>query len=150
MRAPLLQFLAKYTQIREIEQMGFQGLQGNVRLEGEWIHADSITVTGPTASLEGNVSVSPDRIVDGQIFVKIGPSLAKKIQIPCMSALLKTHDGFTALPVAVRIKGYTENPTFGADTAAWNYAKGGITSLAHTMKNLLRGCREDPSEESAK
>jgi len=117
MRAPLLQFLAKYTHIREIEQMGFQGLQGQVRLENEWIHADSLTATGPTASLEGNVSVSPDRTVDGQIFVKIGPSLAKKIQIPCMSALLKTPDGFTALPVAVRIKGSTESLTFGAATA---------------------------------
>jgi hypothetical protein len=150
MRAPLLQFLAKYTHIREIEQMGFDGLQGQVRLESNWIHVDSLTATGSLASLEGNVSVSPDRTVDGQIFVKIGPSLAKKIQIPCMSALLKTPDGLTALPVAVRIKGSTESLTFGADTAAWNYAKGGISSLAHTMKNLLRGCREDPSEESAK
>ena len=150
MRAPLLQFLAKYTHIKEIEQMGFDGLQGQVRLEDGSIFADSLTVTGPTASLEGNVSVSPDRTVDGQIFVKIGPSLARKIQIPCMSALLKTPDGFTALPFAVRIKGSMESPTFGADTAAWNYAKGGMTSLAHTMKNLLRGCREDPSENSAK
>ena len=150
MRAPLLQFLAKYTQIREIEQMGFDGLQAQVRLEGGWIHAESLTVTGPTASLEGNASVSPDRTVDGRIFVKIGPSLGKRIKIPCMSALLKTPDGFTALPFAVRITGSTESPTFGADTAAWNYATGGMTSLAHTMKNLLRGCREDPSEESAK
>lgn len=150
MRAPLLQFLAKYTHIREIEQMGFDGLQGQVRLEGEWIHADSLTVTGSVASLEGNVSVSPDSTVDGQIFVKIGPSLGKRIKIPCMSALLKTPDGFTALPFAVRIKGFTESLTFSADTAAWHQAKGGITSLAHTMKNLLRGCRENPSEETAK
>ena len=149
-RSPMLQFLAKYTQIGELEHMGFDGLQGKVRLEGEWIHADSLTVTGPIASLEGNVSVSPDSTVDGRIFVKIGPSLGKRIKIPCMSALLKTPDGFTALPFAVRIKGSTESPTFSADTAAWNYAKGGITSLAHEMKNLLRGCRENPSEESAK
>jgi hypothetical protein len=150
MRAPLLQFLAKYTHIREIEQMGFDGLQGQVRLESNWIHVDSLTATGSLASLEGNVSVSPDRTVDGQIFVKIGPSLAKKIQIPCISALLKTPDGFTALPVAVRISGLMSDLKFRPDTAAWNYAKGGITSLAHTMKNLLRGCRENPSEESAK
>ena len=150
MRAPLLQFLAKYTHIGEIEQMGFDGLQGQVRLEGEWIHADSITVTGSIASLEGNVSVSPDSTVDGQIFVKIGPSLGKKIKIPCMSALLKTPDGFTALPVAVRISGLMRDLTFRPDTAAWHQAKGGMTSLAHTMKNLLRGCRENPSEESAK
>jgi hypothetical protein len=150
MRAPLLQFLAKYTHIGEIEQMGFDGLKGQVRLEGEWIHADSITVTGSIASLEGNVSVSPDSTVDGQIFVKIGPSLGKKIKIPCMSALLKTPDGFTALPVAVRISGLMRDPTFRPDTAAWHQAKGGITSLAHEMKNLLRGCREDPSEESVK
>jgi hypothetical protein len=148
--APLLQFLAKYTHIKEIEQMGFDGLQGKVRLEDGSILADSLTVTGPTASLEGNASVSPDRTVDGRIFVKIGPSLGKRIKIPCMSALLKTPDGFTALPFAIRITGSTESPTFSADTAGWNYAKGGMTSLAHTMKNLLRGCREDPSEESAK
>ena len=43
-----------------------------------------------------------------------------------------------------------KNLTFSPDTAAWHNAKGGITSLADTMKNLLRGCREDPSEESAK
>ena len=150
MRAPILQFLATYTHIKEIEQMGFDALQGKVRLEGERIHADSLTVTGSIASLEGNVSISPDSTVDGRIFVKIGPSLGKKIKIPCMSALLKTPDGFTALPFAVRIKGSTESPTFGADTAAWHQAKGGMTSLAHTMKNLLRGCREDRSEESAK
>jgi hypothetical protein len=149
-RSPMLQFLSKYTQISELEHMGFDSLQGQVRLEGNWIHADSLTATGPIATLEGNASVSPDSSVDGRIFVKIGPSLAKKIKIPCISALLKTPDGFTALPFAVRIKGSAESPTFGADTAAWNYAKGGISSLAHTMKNLLRGCREDPSEESAK
>ncbi|MGH7219752.1 MAG: hypothetical protein ACREI1_05430, partial [Nitrospiraceae bacterium] len=119
-------------------------------LEGEWIHVDSLTVTGSIAALEGNASVSPDSTVDGQIFVKIGPSLGKKIKIPCMSALLKTPDGFTALPVAVRISGLMRDPTFRPDTAAWHQAKGGITSLAHEMKNLLRGCREDPSEESVK
>jgi hypothetical protein len=150
MRAPLLQFLAKYTHIREIEQMGFDGLQGQVRLEGEWIHVDSLTVTGSIAALEGNASVSPDSTVDGQIFVKIGPSLGKRIKIPCMSALLKTPDGFTALPVAVQISGFMRDLKFRPDTAAWHHAKGGITSLAHTMKNLLRGCREDPSEESPK
>jgi hypothetical protein len=150
MRAPLLQFLAKYTHIGEIEQMGFDGLQGQVRLEGEWIHVDSLIVTGSIAALEGNASVSPDSTVDGQIFVKIGPSLGKKIKIPCMSALLKTPDGFTALPVAVQISGFMRDLKFRPDTAAWHQAKGGITSLAHEMKNLLRGCREDPSEESGK
>jgi len=148
-RSPILQFLATYTHIKELEQMGFDGAQGNVRLEDGWIHADSLTATGPLASLEGNASVSPDNTVDGRMFVKIGPSLRKRIKIPCMSALLKTSDGFTALPFAVRINGSTEHTTFSADNAAWNYAKGGITSLASTMKNLLRGCREDRSEDSA-
>jgi len=149
-RAPMLQFLSKYTHIKELEQMGFDGFQGNVRLEAGWIHADSLTVTGPLASMEGNASASPDEAVDGRIFVKIGPSLANRIKIPCMSALLKTSDGFTALPFAVRVSGSMNNPTFSPDTAAWHNAKGGITSLADTMKNLLRGCREARSEESTK
>jgi hypothetical protein len=149
-RAPLLQFLSKYTHIKELEQMGFDALQGNVRLEDGWIHADSLTVTGSLASMEGNASASPDDAVDGRIFVKIGPSLANRIKIPCMSALLKTSDGFTALPFAVRVNGFRKNLTFSPDTAAWHNTKGGITSLADTMKNLLRGCREARSEESAK
>ena len=145
-RAPLLQFLSKYTHIKELEQMGFDALQGKARVEGGWIYADSLEVTGPLASLDGHVSVSSDDAVDGRIFVKIGPSLANKIKIPCMSALLKTSDGFTALPFAVRVNGSMNNLTFNPDTAAWHHAKGGITSLADTMKNLLRGCREDRSE----
>lgn len=117
-RAPMLHFLAQYTHIRELEQMGFTGLHGKVRLENQWIHAESISATGTLASLDGNASVSPDDTVDGRIFVKIGPSLGKKIKIPCMSALLRTTDGFTALPFAVRIKGSTEHLTFSADTEA--------------------------------
>jgi hypothetical protein len=150
LHSPLFQFLAKYTHISELEQMGFDGFQGNVRLEGGWIHGNSLAVTGSLASLEGNVSVSPNDIADGRIFVKIGPSLAKKIKIPCMSALLKTSDGFTALPFAVRVSGSMKNLTFSPDTAAWHNAKGGVTSLKDTMKNLLLGCREDRSEKSAK
>jgi len=138
------------THISELERMGFDDFQGKVRLEAGWIHADSLVVTGPLASLEGNVSVSPDDAADGRIFVKIGPSLGKKIKIPCMSALLKTSDGFTALPFAVRVNGPMKNLIFSADTAAWNNAKGGVTSLTDTMKNLLRGCREAPSEEGAR
>ncbi len=150
LRSQMFQFLAKHTHINELERMGFDVLQGNVRLEGGWIHADSLAVSGPLASLEGNASASPDDAVDGRFFVKIGPSLANRIKIPCMSALLKTSDGFTALPFAVRVNGSMKNLTFSPDTAAWHNAKGGITSLADTMKNLLRGCREDRSEESAK
>ena len=149
-RSPMLQFLAKHTHLSELERMGFDDFQGKVRLEGGWIRADHLTVTGPLASLEGNVSISPDDAADGRIFVKIGPSLAKRIKIPCMSALLKTSDGFTALPFAVRVNGPMKNLTFSADSAAWNHAKGGVTSLTDTMKNLLRGCREAPSEEGAK
>lgn len=145
-RSPMLQFLSKYTHIKELEQMGFDALQSKVRLEGGWIHADSLAATGPLASLDGNVSVSSDDAVDGRIFVKIGPSLANRIKIPCMSALLKTSDGFTALPFAVRIGGSMKTLTYIPDTAAWDNTKGGITSLAGAMKNLLRGCREDRSE----
>jgi AsmA-like C-terminal region len=149
LHSSLFQFLAKYTHLSELEQMGFDGFQGNVRLEDGWIHGDSLAITGSLASLEGNASVSPDDMAEGRIFVKIGPSLAKKIKIPCMSALLKTPDEFTALPVAIRINGSIENPAFSPDSAAWNYTKGGFTSVADTMKNLVRGCREGRQEERA-
>ena len=79
--------------------------------------------------------------------MKIGPSLGKKIKIPCMSALLKTSDGFTALPFAVRVSGPMKNLTFSADTAAWNNAKGGVTSLTDTMKNLLRAVARLPQRK---
>jgi hypothetical protein len=143
MRAPGLEFLSTYTHIKELEHMGFDSLQGNLRMDKQWIHLESIAVTGSLANLNGNVSFSPDETVDGLIFVEVGPSLGKKIKIPCMSALLKTPEGFTALPFAVRVKGSTEQPTFSADTAGWNYVTGSMTSMADTMKHLLRGCRED-------
>jgi len=146
LHSSLFQFLAKYTHLNELEQMGFDGFRGNMRLEDGWIHGDSLAITGSLASLEGNASVSPDDMADGRIFVKIGPSLAKKIKIPCMSALLKTPDEFTALPVAIRINGSRENPIFSPDSAAWNYTKGGLTSVADTMKNLVRGCREERAQ----
>jgi hypothetical protein len=146
----MLQFLAKHTHVSELERMGFDAFQGKVRLEGGWIRADSLLVTGSLASMEGDVSVSPDDAADGRIFVKIGPSLATRIKIPCMSALLKTSDGFIALPFAVRVNGPMKSPIFSADSAAWNHAKGGVTSLTDTMKNLLRGCRVAPSGEGAK
>jgi hypothetical protein len=149
MRVPLLEFLSSYTHIKELAQMEFDELQGNVRLDKQWMHIESIAVTGSLANLNGNVSFSPEDTVDGRIFAKVGPSLGEKIRIPCMSALLKTPDGFTALPFAVRVKGSTEHLTFSADTAAWNYVTGGLTSLADPMKALLRGCREDRSEGRA-
>ena len=82
LHSALFQFLAKYTHISELEQMEFDGFQGKVRLEDGWIHGDPLAVTGSLASLEGNVSSSPDDIADGRIFVKIGPSLAKENQDP--------------------------------------------------------------------
>jgi len=146
LRAPGLEFLSTYTHIKELAHMRFDSLQGTMRMDKQWIHLESVAVTGSLANLNGNLSFSPDKTVDGLIFVEVGPSLGKKIKIPCMSALLKTPEGFTALPFAVRIKGSTEQPTFSADTAGWNYVTGSMTSMAGTMKTLLRGCREDHAQ----
>lgn len=146
LHAPLFEFLSTYTHVKEFEDMGFDELRSNLRLDNQGLYVDSITVIGPLANLNGNLSFPPDNTVDGRIFVKVGPSIGEKIKIPCMSALLKTPDGFTALPFAVRITGPTEQPAFSADTAAWNYVTGGLTSLADPMKALLRGCREDRAQ----
>lgn len=146
LHAPLFEFLSTYTHVKELEHMGFDELRSKVRLDNQGIYVDSITVIGSLANLNGNMSFPPDNTVDGRIFVKVGPSLGEKIKIPCMSALLKTPDGFTALPFAVRITGSTNQPVFSADTAAWNYVTGGLTSLADPMLALLRGCRKNPAQ----
>jgi len=146
LHAPLFEFLSTYTHVKELEDMGFDELRSNLRLDNQGLYVDSITVIGPLANLNGNLSFPPDNTVNGRIFVKVGPSIGEKIKIPCMSALLKTPDGFTALPFAVRITGPTEQPAFSADTAAWNYVTGGLTSLADPMKALLRGCRENRAQ----
>ena len=88
--------------------------------------------------------------IDGQIFVKLGPSLAKQISIPCMSALLAAPDGFTSLPFALRIKGPVEKPDYTIQAAAWDYTKGTVGVLTDTMKNLMRGCREESSQSRSK
>jgi AsmA-like C-terminal region len=146
LHAPFFKFLSTYTHVKELEHMGFDELRSNLRLDNQGLYVDSITVIGPLANLNGNMSFPPDNTVDGRIFVKVGPSIGEKIKIPCMSALLKTPDGFTALPFAVRITGPTEQPAFSADTAAWNYVTGGLASLADPMKALLQGCREDRAQ----
>ena len=149
LRAPLLQLLSDYTHIDALAHMGFDGLKATLRMKDGWIHIDPISVTGSAALLDGNISISPTSIVDGRIFARIGPSFSKSIRIPCMSALLKTPDGFTALPFAVQIKGPLENFSYSVDTAGWKYTKGAIGALTDTMMNLLQGCREENPEGDA-
>ncbi len=145
-----LSFLAKYTKIPELEQMGFDQYRSTLHFSNGAITVDQFSVTGPIASFDGTGSIARDNAIDMRIFPKIGPSLSARIKIPCMSALLATADGFTTLPFALRISGTTNNPEYGIDTAALDYAKGPMTGLVGTMKSLLRGCREDGQESLSK
>jgi hypothetical protein len=145
-----LSFLAKYTKIQELEQLGFDRYRSTMHFSNGAITVDRFSVTGPTASFDGTGSIAQDNAIDMRIFAKIGPSLSARIKIPCMSALLATADGFTTLPFALRITGAANNPKYGIDTAALDYAKGSMTGLVGTMKSLLRGCREDGQESRSK
>ena len=138
-----LSFLAKYTKIPELEQMGFDQYRSTLHFSNGAITVDQFSVTGPIASFDGTGSIAQDDAIDMRIFAKIGPSLREHIKIPCMSALLATADGFTTLPFALRITGAATNPEYSIDTAALDYAKGPMAGLVGTMKSLLRGCRED-------
>jgi hypothetical protein len=145
-QSPTLRFLAKYTKIQELETMKFDSLQGRLQLDSGAIRIDQLAVRGSAASLDSTGTITPDNTLDGQIFAKIGPSLARRIKIPCMSALLATPDGFTTLPFALRVKGPLDQPDISVNPAAWEYTKDTMGSLADTMKNLIRGCREEPPE----
>jgi hypothetical protein len=141
-----LSFLAKYTNIQELEQLSFDSYRSTLHFNNGTITVDRFSVTGPTASFDGTGSIAQDNAIDIRIFAKIGPSLSARIKIPCMSALLATADGFTTLPFALRIAGTANNPEYSIDTAALDYTKGSMTGLVGTMKSLLRGCREDGQE----
>ncbi|MDH4244697.1 MAG: AsmA-like C-terminal region-containing protein [Nitrospira sp.] len=145
-----LSFLAKYTKISELEQMGFDQYRSTLHFSNGAITVDQLSVTGPIASFDGTGSIAQDNAIDVRIFAKIGPSLSARIKIPCMSALLATADGFTTLPFALRITGAADSPKYGIDTAALDYAKGPMTGLVGTMKSLLSGCREDSQESLSK
>jgi len=67
-----------------------------------------------------------------------------------MSALLKTPDGFTALPFAVTLKGPIQEISCSVDTAGLKYTKGAFDALTDTMRHLLQGCREVTPEGDAK
>jgi hypothetical protein len=142
LRSPALRFLAKYTKVDELETLRFDRFETKLSLEEGTIHVDQMSVTGQAASLDGTGRVTPENALDGRLFVKIGSSLRTKVNIPCMSALLATPDGFTTLPFALKVKGTVAQPEYAVDTAAWQYAKGSFGSLAGTMKTLLRGCRQ--------
>jgi len=141
-RIPLFDFLAKYTHVQEFNQMGFTELRGELRMESGMLSLDRMTTTATVSSLEGNGTVAEDGTVDGLVFVKIGPSLAKNVKIPCMSALLVLPDGFAALPFAVRVRGSGNDLTYRVDPAPWDQAKGTMSALAGKMKDLVSGCRE--------
>jgi len=141
-RIPLFDFLAKYTRVQEFSQMGFTDLRGDLTLDSGVLSLDRMSTTATVSSLEGSGTMAEDGAVDGLVFVKVGPSLAKNVKIPCMSALLVLPDGFVALPFAVRVKGSGENLTYRVDPSPWDQAKGTISSFAGKMKNLVSGCRE--------
>jgi hypothetical protein len=149
LRSQVLKTLAQYTHLDALEHMGFDGLQGKITMKDGWIRTDPVSATGSVATLDGNIALSPTNIVDGKIFAKVGPSLSKSIRIPCMSALLKTPDGFTALPLAVTLKGPLEDISYSVDTAGWKYTKGALGAFADTMMNLVQGCREEHPEADA-
>ncbi len=141
-----LSFLAKYTKIPELEQMGFDQYRSTWHFNNGAITIDRFSVTGSVASFDGTGSIAQDNAIDMRIFAKIGPSLRERIKIPCMSALLATSDGFTTLPFALRITGAANDPDYSIDTTAVDYMKGPIGGMADTVKTLLRGCREDRSK----
>ena len=60
-----------------------------------------------------------------------------------MSALLKTPDGLTFLPLAVDIKGPLDDLSYSVDTAISDYAEAAFGLLADTMTSLLQGCPEN-------
>jgi hypothetical protein len=41
-RAPGLEFLSTYTHIKELEHMGFDRLQGTIRMDKQWIHLNPL------------------------------------------------------------------------------------------------------------
>lgn len=147
---PALHFLAEYTKIQDLDVMKFDDFHGHVQLDAGAIRIDPLAARGSAALLDSTATITADNTIDGQIFVKLGPSLAKQISIPCMSALLAAPDGFTTLPFALQIKGPVEKPAYTVQAAAWDYTKGTVGALTDTMKNLMRGCREESSQNRSK
>jgi len=141
-RVPLASFLARETHVDEFNRMGFSEIRGDMRQEADEITMDRLVALGNVSSLEGSGKMGSDGILNGLIFVKIGPSFRRNIKIPCMSAILLLPDGFAALPFAVRVSGTPKAPVFRVDTSPWDQAKGTITGFAGRMKNLVMGCRE--------
>jgi hypothetical protein len=140
-KASLLAFISKHTGIKGLEDMTFDRMHGELRLSKGWILIDRVGVDGSLAKLDGAGKIGWDGVLDGRVSTRITPALADRVQIRCVTGLLRGADGLFALPVVVAVKGTVRAPEYHVEFTG-EKAK----SAAGSFSDLLRGCREDSSQ----
>ncbi len=149
LKSPLLDFLAKYTHATEFQGMRFDTMHAELRLEDEWLHVVRGHVEASAAALEASGKVGLDGQLDARVLTKVSPALSRKIQVPCLTSVLKNSAGLTIVPIAVTVKGTVNAPVFNAEIAAKEFARRGAGSFMGALADLLRGCRDDRSQSGA-
>ena len=147
LKSPLLAFLADQTHIEEFRGFGFRTMHGELRLQDGWVHLNQVRAVGPSVSVEAGGQVGLDGRLDAQVQPKIGPALSGRVNIPCLNQFTKTVDGFTVLPIAVTVKGTTENPVYGAKVTPGKMVGRHAGALVGTIADVLTGCRAGESAQ---
>ncbi len=147
-QSPLLAFLGNQTNISQLKarDMDFDRIYTELHVEDGWIRTNRLQIDGSSLRAEVTGGVSLDGELDTRTLVRLGPTLAKQVEVPCLSSLLKTPDGFMTLPFEVKATGTIQNPKFTPEASRSTLAKDAGGGLLATITDLARACRPASSE----
>ncbi|MGH7165847.1 MAG: AsmA-like C-terminal region-containing protein [Nitrospiraceae bacterium] len=139
-KAPVLELLAKTTRIQEFKGLSFRSIHGELQLKDGWIHLTRAHVEGSTARLDATGRIGLDGRLDLRSVPKVKASLVSKTKDWCLTSILSSGDGFVTLPLAVVVKGTTEQPEFRVDQAATDLFPKTPKDLAARIAGGFKGC----------
>lgn len=110
----LLSYIADVTGVDAFNQMFFNQFNGSFRIDEGWADIQEMTVAGPVAQLVADGKIGLDGALDVYVNPRVGPTIAERVpKEKYTQAFLGVVEGFTVLPVAVTVRGTTDDPSYG-------------------------------------
>jgi hypothetical protein len=141
-KSELLTFVAKVTQIKEIEGMGFENFHAEAQVKDGVAQLHKVHVIGPGIVLDAAGQIGLDGSLNVKVSPRVSPELAQRVKGLCFAPLLRTVEGITVFPFAVLVIGTVQNPSYGVDIRAEELVGKNIGLLAGGLLKTLQGCGE--------
>jgi hypothetical protein len=142
-KSELLAFVAKVTQIKEIEGMGFDNFHVEAQARDGVVQLQKAHVVGPAIVLDAAGHIGLDGSLNVKISPRVSAELAQRVQGLCFAPLLHTVEGVTVFPFAVLVKGTVQKPSYGLDIRAEELVGKNLGLLAGGLLKTLQGCGEE-------